>query len=157
MRLYTLCNAYLSSIQQGIQSAHVTHELFLKYPRPDGPLYGKADNVLWSWARDHKTMIVLNGGINADLVKLREFLTYSSTQLGNTLGFSQGLPWATFNEDGDSLGGILTCIGIVVPEIFYSAEQFAGAGNWYTDATTYHRDPVDIEFIRTLKSKGLAR
>jgi hypothetical protein len=31
LRLYTFCNFYLSSIQQGIQSAHIVSELFVDY------------------------------------------------------------------------------------------------------------------------------
>lgn len=110
LRLYTFVNFYLSSIQQGIQSAHVVHTLFTKYPT-------EANNqMLWDWAKNDKTMIVLNGGANADIDEISETLY-------NLRGHSiiNNMPMACFEEDEQSLGGIRTAVGIVVPDFYYNA------------------------------------
>lgn len=115
LRLYTFVNFYLSSIQQGIQSAHVVHELFLKYPT-EGADFG-AGEMLWSWAENHKTMIVLNGGMNTDIQEI----FYIMEQLEHThLGI---MPFVGFREDEKSLGNILTSVGVVVPQRLYEAKK----------------------------------
>ena len=107
MRAYFFGNMYLSSIQQGIQAAHVLHELFLKYPSPV-TTEGRGDH-LWAWASSHKTMILLNGGY-ADT--LREIIKLFDDK-------NNPYPWAFFNEGQDSLDGALTSVGIVLPEHIY--------------------------------------
>ena len=54
-RAYFLGNMYLSQIQQGIQAAHVTSELFSSYT---DELSVESD-ILCKWAESHKTMILL--------------------------------------------------------------------------------------------------
>jgi hypothetical protein len=114
MRLYTFGNYYLSSIQQGIQAAHVVAELFTKYTNELRDTH-TPDGVLYEWAMHHKTMVCLNGGNNSGLAELSDRLFI----LGNALG----LPFEEFREDVDSLGGVLTCCGIVVPAKIYEAAQ----------------------------------
>jgi hypothetical protein len=99
MRLYTFTNFYLSSIQQGIQTAHVVSELSIKAH----PLYTE-------WAKDHKTIIVLNGGNSKSLQDVYSKLT----RLVETK-----YPIAKFNEDEQSLNEAFTCVGIVVPAKIY--------------------------------------
>lgn len=111
MRFYGFGNYYLSSLQQGLQAGHVV-----------GEFLGTLDinsvqfKIAREWARDHKTMILLNGGnsagIQAIFDKFKEFE-------------SQGmdLPFMKFHEDEQSLGGALTYAGIVVPEHIYSQTE----------------------------------
>ena len=99
MRAYFLTNMYLSSIQNGIQSAHCLQEINNCYP--DNP-------ALSDWALNHKTMYVLNGGTSEQMHELLKFFKHSS----NTL------PWSSFTEP--SLDNALTCIGIIVPEEIYN-------------------------------------
>lgn len=124
MRCYTFGNYYMSSIQQGIQAAHCVAELFIKYKEID--LYDyclstgqnppsllvcvaeKAD-MLFDWAKNHKTMICLNGGALGDLKDIGELMKDSENKY----------PWSTFYEDEYSLGGILTNVAIVLPEKIY--------------------------------------
>ena len=111
MRVYYFGNMYLSSIQQGIQAAHVTHELFLSYPPCDPnhhDLQSDSD-ILYDWAKNHKTMILLNGGYSE---ALRELITFFSSP-------QNPYPWTFFNEGEDALDGALTCVGIVLPERIY--------------------------------------
>lgn len=107
MRYYTFTNFMLSSIQQGIQPAHCVHETFVKYEEIAGP----ARDALWDWARNHKTMICLNGG-NAQGIR-------DAYQQVLTFGEVLNLPYCKFLEDRDSLDCSMTCCGIVVPANIY--------------------------------------
>lgn len=107
MRLYTFCNYYLSSLQQGLQTAHVVHELFNKYKRREG------EQQLFDWSLNHKTIIILNGGNCATLSDLKLFLDNE----GNDF------PFESFCEDQQSLNNALTCVGIVLPERIYDAAE----------------------------------
>lgn len=113
MRLYTFTNFYLSSIQQGIQPAHLISNLFIRYANQQNSDAAK----LYDWATHHKTMICLNGGNAASIKQLYEALV----QIGEYLN----LPVDCFCEDVESLNGTMTCCGIVVPEkIYVTAEAF---------------------------------
>jgi hypothetical protein len=110
MRLYTFTNFYLSSIQQGIQSAHCLHDLFLNYNNPNQ----EADHILLTWAEYHKTMIVLNGGDSLSLAELYAELLPLATD--------REYPIGTFSEDARSLNNALTCVGIVLPASVYEID-----------------------------------
>jgi hypothetical protein len=104
---------YLSSIQNGIQAAHVVHELFNKYGlHADDPKKASQLNQLLDWSENHKTMIVLNGGMTEHLVSFLELVKKS------------GLPFDTFNEPG--IGNALTSIGVIVPERLYGHDEIIG-------------------------------
>ena len=107
MRAYFFGNMYLSSIQQGIQAAHVVSEMFTQYPDREE----KDSSFLWEWAIHHKTMILLNGGY---METMEELMNFFKT-------IKNPYPWSPFYEGHDSLGGILTSIGIVLPEKIYKA------------------------------------
>ena len=107
MRAYFFGNMYLSSIQQGIQAAHATHELFIKYNQP-----GRAQAYLLDWATDHKTMILLNGGYAATIQELVDFFGEQDGPYGL-------YPFAPFYEEEASLNGALTTVGIILPEKIY--------------------------------------
>lgn len=140
MRLYTLCNFYLSAIQQGVQTAHVTSELFAKY-RQDS----LARRKLYEWAEEHKTIIILNGGAAGNI---RE----AALQL-QAIGKVLNLPTAWFHEDEFSLDGTMTCTGIVVPEKIYDAKAtFNGVEDVYVGLNV-----VESTLAMALRSKGLAR
>jgi len=129
LRFYTFVNFYLSSIQQGVQSFHVLHEMFNKYHaialnislRDDQKL--AASKRLRDWSTNHKTLIVLNGGANADI----EDTYYKLEELSRSLSFP--LPFAKFNEDSKSLGGIITACGCVLPQEIYEAVDFRKASD----------------------------
>ena len=119
MRFYAVGNQYLSSIQQGIQAFHCLGEMVLEHDFND-----QFDD----WLSNHKTVICLNGGNNAALTDFWHFLHTDK----NTL------PYSKFNEDEASMGGMLTCVGIVVPEKIYSirpddASTWIGLTAWEVD------------------------
>lgn len=109
MRAYYFGNMYLSSIQQGIQAAHVTADMFVKYP------YDSSEHQMLSdWAADHKTMILLNGGYASELERLVDLFTYGDNPY----------PWAYFRESQDAMQQCITSVGIVLPEhIWIGAKQ----------------------------------
>lgn len=168
-RLYTFVNFYLSSIQQGIQSAHVTHSLFVKYPIEAGcDLEGRlGSSILWDWAKNHKTMIVLNGGAGPDIRDAYEALTHLQVDLEGEI-----LPFECFFED-ESLDCMMTSFGIVVPRCYYDAKliknENGGQDVYVFDneaiddegihivRTVYHPETSEYKFISILKSCGLAR
>jgi hypothetical protein len=113
----------ISSMAKGIQTLHSTVEMFTKYEKidiseyelitgrePSDDLIMEADkaNILYNWAKNHKTCIHLNGGTSPDLQELRDFLDDTTNPY----------PWAEFYED-ESLGNLMTAISIVLPEKIY--------------------------------------
>lgn len=109
MRAYFFGNMYLSSIQQGIQAAHATAEMFVKYDNTDNPEF----SILDTWARDHKTMVLLNAGYSQEIHNLCTFFSEQNNPF----------PWAPFRESRESLDGALTTVGIILPEEIYNAAK----------------------------------
>ena len=107
MRAYFFGNMYLSSIQQGIQAAHVTAEMFNNYAKTKGEDL-ESYRTLHEWAENHKTMILLNGGYLETIEDLWRFFESNNPY-----------PCAKFHEGEDSLGGVMTSIGIILPEKIY--------------------------------------
>jgi hypothetical protein len=132
LRLYTFSNMYMSSIQQGIQSAHAVAEMFTKYPHEGNEI----DAYLWKWAKQHKTMILLNAGYSSEIRTLVEFFVDTNNPY----------PWAPFFESEEALDGALTTVGIILPEkIFVGAAQIRGG-------TTDEQDACREKFIEWSKT-----
>jgi len=130
MRFYAVGNMYLSSIQQGIQAAHCVGEMALKI---------LGNKLVSEWLHTHKTLICLNGGNNKSLNDFYDLVRYQSQ-----------FPVAKFHEDEESLGGVLTCVGIIVPKEIYEADL--------DDPYLVDRLGSDgFEIARALKSMPLAR
>jgi hypothetical protein len=142
MRLYTFCNFYLSSIQQGIQPAHVIADMFVKYQTQYMPGNREAMS-LYDWAEYHKTLVCLNGGNAADLRALWETVQ----RLGKELKLAHGC----FHEDEQSLDKTMTCVGIVVPENIYTYNEYErelrkpAPGGTIFD--TYQLNPITLNTV----------
>lgn len=149
MRAYFLTNMYLSPIQKGIQTAHATAELFLKYH--DSKETEK--NILMEWARDHKTMIVLDGGNHKSLEKINHLLSGYGPEVH--------LPVACFREDEQSLNGAMTAVAVVLPERMYEAMSLMRQSHDITkvqfDLMYQGYDHVEIMLITVLSEFSLAR
>jgi hypothetical protein len=108
---------YLSSIQQGIQSAHVISDMFMKYVTitEDYEITGDPKRImLWDWAKNHKTMVLLNGGYGETIRELVQFFDNQENPY----------PWAEFHEGEDALDGALTDVGIILPEKIYATGSY---------------------------------
>ena len=158
MRAYFFGNMYLSSIQQGIQAAHVVAEMSLKYSaeastRGPGPFN--------DWAENHKTMVLLNAGYGEEIHDLVRF-------------FGQGqYHWASFNEGQDALDGALTCVGVILPEKIYELSKLirdpdefkiiehrvVNSGEWVcnADGDIWDYTKWEWDLVKRLNDYGLAR
>jgi len=170
LRFYTFVNFYLSSLQQGVQSFHVCHEMFMKYKvlgdaaYLDKPLTSEVKQLI-EWADHHKTVIVLNGGANQDILDKYLFLSRE------TGAFNFTAPFASFSEDDYSLGGVMTAVGIVLPEEIYNAVDQRNIPSNFETLTTeafyfikdgdikniYPKNCPEWRLISMLKSCSLAR
>ena len=107
MILYSwLIGLCLNEKQHGIQSGHCAGDLFLKHRENKTEL----DRQYWDWAENHKTVCLLNGINYRGLLNMVEMFDTPENPY----------PWGTFNEDFDSLGGLMTCVSICLPERIYA-------------------------------------
>lgn len=95
---------YMREIQWGIQALHCAVDM--------GQIYHQSNyrgttaaQVYDNWANDGKTVILLNAFNLAGLREKFDLLTRHATYAN--------VPWASFCEDEQSLGGIMTCVGVV--------------------------------------------
>lgn len=145
MRLYTFCNMYISSIQCGIQTAHIVSELYDKYLHI-GTGTTKQITELNTWAKNHKTIIVCNGGYSS---ALRELIEFFNVDL-------HSFPWTSFNEDDNALDGALTCVGVVLPEYIYNTMDIVCV-NTNRATRIYEADVLVLEqipYLCEIKNKG---
>ncbi len=181
-RLYTFINFYLSSIQQGIQTAHIVSELFLKYNTKNAP--SKFQEVLNKWANIDKTIVILNGGssfdIRQDFIKISKISSEVYSIYNQNYDYDHGqwvLPYAYFSEDHNALGayenGVMTGFGIILPQeiwntvesnevvsshhkkIKYSYNEVCD--NRLIKMINFYDGEMDTELISLLKSRSLAR
>jgi len=146
LRFYTFINCYLSSIQAGIQSAHLVHELLLRYMVANT----HASRLAFDWARNHKTIIVLNGGNSEEIWEVRQVLEPQFEY-----------PWAIFRESERALDGIITGVGVVLPaSVFDCTVDGAAVGPAVfirPGGEEVKLGAADWPIINLIKSKGLAR
>ena len=162
MRAYFFTNMYLSSIQQGIQPAHVIGEMSVKYyAAMDGG--DETGTPFYQWADSHKTMICLNGGFSDNLRELVRMFE----KKGNPY------PWAYFNEGKDALDGALTCVGIILPPKIYEtaahlrslryrdrvdeSAQIIETGQIVMEDATHSISKWEFALIQELENYGLAK
>ena len=142
MRMYFITNLYLSSIQNGIQPAHVVHEIFRKYRKAEE---SQACKELYDWADNHKTIMVINGGMTEHMLEARELIVHAC-QGNRTDGPKHA--WTSFYEPG--IGNALTCVGVVAPTW------------WYSDLTVPNSIPpeanaAELQLIEWMMARPLAR
>lgn len=112
LRCYNINCFYLAGIHAGIQSGHAQKELSVKYllnkDHGQGP---KAVETLSEYLEHHKTVVVLNGGMFGDLLKVEKFFG----QPENT-----DYAWSAFRESEYALNNTLTNIAVVLPWHIYA-------------------------------------
>jgi hypothetical protein len=151
-RLYSFVNYYLSSIQQGIQTGHAAVKLVREYTSKNQD--NQDSQMVSEWADNHQTFVVLNGGNSENLLDVIRTVDDSD------------LPWAYFREDEVSLGGIITAVGVIVPEIYFNVKIEKDAlGNPYYPANPVdgcYYNPICIghskyELVKMIKTARLAQ
>jgi hypothetical protein len=158
MRFYSCGNMYLSSIQQGIQAFHCLGEMIVGF---GASIETKQAHIMNDWIKNHKTLICLNGGNNQSLTELYALLTRED---------NPGYPVAKFHEDEQSMGGMLTSVGVILPERMYDAvwvmpdEQYpaweGGEGRWFVNDGLYPGTQFtgwEAEVLTAIKGMSLAR
>lgn len=121
-------NFYLSSIQHGIQSAHVVGKM------------GKDPNDKFAydqWATNDFVMNVRNGGDHEALQDMKKFFKDSASNY----------TWSSFYESDGALNGALTCVGIVLPDYVFAPQY----------EPNYQDTGFEAEVFRLIKSTSLAR
>ena len=158
-RFYSfVANLYLSPIQCGIQTAHAVSEMSSKY---NVLTHGTGQRDMFNdWATIDKTIIVCaainHAGVLDAYAKLQHF------------GAALGLPVTIFHEDEQSMNGMATAAGVIVPMEYYDAKfcerkelYQAGPCYIYTDpqsleTVTYEEGSIWFDFIQFRKSFRLA-
>lgn len=158
LRFYAFANFYLSSIQQGIQTGHAAVDIVRKYTKTE---YDPLDpacprQMVEDWADNFKTFITLNGGNHTGIQKALE------------LASNSGYPFVAFHEDEDSLAGLMTSVGVVLPDYIFNLrkKQYDTGEVRYewkepVSGVTYVVDEIAnpdlFNFVDFLKSKDLAK
>ena len=105
MRAYHFGNFYMSAIQQGIQAYHGGMDLAVKFRNVNS----NVSETFWDWAEFHKTVVLLNGGMNADLEDLYEFFDSQDNPY----------PYMKFHESKEAMDEMLTNVVIILPPRIY--------------------------------------
>jgi hypothetical protein len=96
----------MNSLQYGLQTGHVISEMALQ------------NNAnYFEWASKHKTIIICDAINLAGLFRVQKLLIDFTSMIGSLSKVFY--PVESFNEDEASLGGIMTCVGAVIPEDIY--------------------------------------
>ena len=157
-RLYTfVANHYISPLQCGLQTAHVVSEL--SQFKTNTPQWQKFN----AWAFNDKTIIICGAGNHAGVVSCFAELDRLCAQLG--------LPVAIFREDEQSMNGMATACGVIVPEKYWNVTWVAnplyiGGGYWQhakvenplspSDYDDYVTNDTEGQFISHIKGYRLA-
>lgn len=119
-RLYTfVAGLYLSPLQRGLQTAHVVSELMTKY-KPD---FNDVGDSVYDWASNNKTIIICDAGNHQGVVDCWAELQ----RTGIDPRFVAG---AIFFEDVQSMNGMATACGVVVPEKYWGAQFVPEVGEF---------------------------
>lgn len=109
-RLYSFVNMYLTGIHAGIQTAHLVGNLACRMSV--APADSDEMKTYQTWLGIDKTIIVLNGGSTGNMQNIVDDVAQAGKEFV--------VPWASFSESHDALGGIMTAVGIILPPVVYN-------------------------------------
>jgi hypothetical protein len=110
-RLYSfVAGLYLSELQKGLQTAHVTAEMALY--KSNSSQFRDFN----TWAREDKTIIICSAGNHQGVVDCWAELERINSALC--------LPAAIFREDEQSMNGMATACGVIVPKKYWDVKFF---------------------------------
>lgn len=102
MRAIVFSHFALKAIQQGVQSGHAITEMSISFDTLS-PQHQK----YLEWAKNCKTVVYLDGGNSKRLKEIAYAIEMVAAEFN--------LPCARFYEDEDTMEGIMTAVGIIVP------------------------------------------
>lgn len=128
-RLYSFVHTMLKPIQHGIQTAHVlgviAHDALDMATLASPEHMSMKDAEFVDLVRDYvcmdHTIIVLDGGVSAQLTDIATTISEYAKLLN--------LPYGTFHEDHASMCGMMTAVGILVPESIWALDPKAIAAS----------------------------
>jgi hypothetical protein len=127
-RLYTfVANHYISPLQCGLQTAHVVSELS-RYKQNTHQAH-----IFNAWAENDKTIIICGAGNHKGVMDCH-------AELVRTGGGALLLPVALFREDEQSMNGMATACGVIVPEQYYDVQFFP-------ETTTFDEQRLVVERV----------
>lgn len=117
IRGYAWGNMYISPIQHGIQGWHANNEVLSQY-KPTSPEFA----LFSDWAKNHKTLILLNGGNSLALEYQYKKLCMLNARLkkdseAQKLVHVKSIPVTCFHEP--DLNDALTSVFTVLPNTLY--------------------------------------
>ncbi len=131
-RLYTfVAGLYLSELQKGLQTAHVVSEIAAKVMDDfdnNRPLTGM--HAFSNWANKDKTIIICNAGNHKGVLECWAELKRTAIDPGFVTG-------AIFHEDEQSMNGMATACGVIVPEQYWDVTFDPWAENGLKDRWVY--------------------
>lgn len=121
MRFYSFVNGlYMNSLQYGLQTGHAISEMSLHQ-----------SHSYKEWAKNHKTIIILDALNHAGLQRAHGALAILCGHYNAKVKPEEGIPFVKFHEDEQSLGGIMTCVGVILPEHIYGRVEERNGLEWY--------------------------
>lgn len=115
-RLYTfVANHYLSPLQCGLQTAHVVSEIVVG-------LNSRHDGSFMEWAAEDKTIIICGAGNHKGVLDCWAELKRTGVDTGLVCG-------AIFHEDEQSMNGMATACGVIVPQRYWDVVYEDGIQN----------------------------
>jgi len=122
LRAYFFVPYNISSMQRGIQTKHAFDEYLLKYGR-DNP-----EHIVWDYMKNHKTVIILNGGTTNIRRELGTGISLGSlNQIGDSL-LENEIEFSYFEEP--DLNDALTAVCFIADERVWNYEDYPDFVNY---------------------------
>lgn len=110
-KAFLFAHTALKPICAGVQNAHVISEMFVNESKDTA-----SRKILHEWAKSHKTIIMRDGGISANL----ENIAY----IVETVAPIIHIPHARFYESEEYMEGIMTSVGFVLDRNHPTTQRF---------------------------------
>jgi hypothetical protein len=145
LRMYYFVMRNIGEIDKGIQAGHCSDEYKILYPKSE---------IYLDWLINHKTYILLSGGVSNNGVVLKKhaignYLEVGTYHIDETLLGSMELyekylienniEHSSFREP--DLNNSLTALGFVCDEKVFDWEEYPSFFNWLFDNTGYRATP----------------
>ncbi len=104
LKYFSFVLSPLSAMQKGVQTTHCAVDLIEKYRSDE-----QYRPMVSRWVNQDKTLIVLDGGCAQELANILTVIEEND------------FPYGVFRESAEFLNGIMTAVGVILPECVYKA------------------------------------